>query len=285
MPEDPHHPGPVSGVGDVSVFALDTAAVVVWLGLAGLYLAAGRAAALRGRDVRPLRYSIAWLSGTALGLAVTAGPLARAASASFTGHMAVHLVLGMVVPLLLVLGAPATVFLRAVPPRVGRAYSRIVRTPALRMLVHPVPAMLLATVPMILLYRDGAGAALLHHAVLGPLLHVHFVMSGTLFAYAVVGIDPHPHRAPLWIRAGVIVAAIAVHGIVAKTLYAAAGRTGLPADTEQAAQLMYYGGDAAHVLLLALFCAQVYRESGRRHRRAALEANPERRNDARNGHR
>ncbi len=265
VPDSPHHTGsPTTGVTDPAVFALDAAAGAVWLGLALLYLAAGRAAALRGRDARPLRHSIAWLSGTALGLAVTAGPLARAAATSFTGHMAVHLVLGMVVPLLLVLGAPATAFLRAVPARLGRGYSRMARTAALRLLVHPVTAMLLATVPMALLYWDGTVLAVQHHAVLGPLLHVHFVVSGALFAYAVIGIDPHPQRAPAWIRAGVIVVSIAVHGMVAKHLYAVAGRNGLPADTEQAAQLMYYGGDVAHALLLVLFCAQVYRETGRR---------------------
>ncbi|WP_394248831.1 cytochrome c oxidase assembly protein [Arthrobacter pityocampae] len=277
MAEDPHHPGsPTTGVGDPAVAALDTAAVVVWLCLAVLYLAAGRAAALRGRDALPLRHSIAWLSGTALGLAVTAGPLAHAAATSSTGHMAVHLVLGMVVPLLLVLGAPATVLLRAVPARVGRAYSRLVRAPALRLLAHPVPAMLLATVPMALLYWDGAGFALLHHPALGPLLHVHFVVSGTLFTYAVVGVDPHPHRAPARVGAGALVVSIAVHGVVAKHLYAVADRDGLPPDTEQAAQLMYYGGDMAHALLLVVFCAQVYRESGRRFRRADRSTEAER---------
>ncbi|MHA7240381.1 cytochrome c oxidase assembly protein [Arthrobacter sp. TMS1-12-1] len=286
MADGPHHPGgPASGLGDPTAFLQDAAAVIAWLCLAGLYLAGGRIAALRGRPALPLRRPVAWLSGTALGLAVTAGPLARAAAGSFTGHMAVHLVLGMLVPLLLVLGAPATVLLRAAPTRVARRYSRTLRSPALQLLTHPVPAMLLATVPMALLYWDGAGLALVHHRILGPLLHVHFVAAGTLFAYAVVGIDPHPHRAPVWVRAGVVVASIAVHGMVAKHLYAVAGR-GMPPDTEQAARLMYYGGDVAHALLLVLFCAQAYREAGRRLRRAGTpEPGPHRRADTRNGHR
>lgn len=136
--------------------------------------------------------------------------------------------------------------------------------------------MLQATAPMALLYWDGAGFALLHHAALGPLLHVHFVVSGALFTYAVVGIDPHPHRATVRVRAGALVVSIAVHGIVAKHLYAVADRDGLPPDTEQAAQLMYYGGDMAHALLLVVFCAQVYRESGRRLRRADRSTGAER---------
>lgn len=270
MADTTHHTGDTmtgGAPGDPAAFAQDTAVVLVWLALAALYLLAGRAAVLRGRTDWPLRRSVSWLAGTGLGLAVTVGPLERAAAGSLTAHMLVHLVLGMAVPLLLVLGAPVTLFLRAAPVRMGRRYSRLASMRPLRLFADPVVAMLLTTAPMALLYWDGAAIALLHHAVLGPLLHVHFVASGALFAYAVVGVDPNPHRSPAWVRAGTIVAAIAVHGIVAKHLYATAGGGALPPDAEQAAQLMYYGGDAVHVLLLVVFCAQVYHEGGRRLRR------------------
>lgn len=258
--------------GDLAAFAQDTAIVLVWLALAVLYLLAGRAAVLRGRTNWPLRRSVSWLAGIGLGLTVTVGPLERAATGSFTAHMLVHLVLGMAVPLLLVLAAPVTLFLRAAPVRMGRRYSRLASTRTLRLLADPVVAMVLSTAPMALLYSDGAAIALLHHALLGPLLHVHFVASGALFAYAVVGVDPNPHRSPAWVRAGAIMTAIAVHGIVAKRLYASANGGALPPDAEQAAQLMYYGGDAVHVLLLVVFCSQVYREGGRRLRQAEVRA-------------
>ncbi|MFJ6000660.1 cytochrome c oxidase assembly protein [Arthrobacter sp. NPDC092385] len=258
-----HHTG---GAGlapeDLAGFTLGAVVVLVWLGLAVLYLLAVRAAALRGRSAWPVRRSVSWFAGVGLGL-VAVGPLARAAGGSLSAHMAVHLVLGMLVPLLLVLGAPATLFLRAVPGAIGRRYSRVMGAAPVRVVAHPVTAALLATGPMALLYWDGTALGLLHHPVSGPLLHVHFVASGALFAYAVVGVDPNRHRAAVGLRATVIVATIAVHGVVAKHLYAVAGQ-GLPADTEQAAQLMYYGGDAVHALLLVVFCAQVYREGGRR---------------------
>ena len=264
-----HHP---AGTGlvpeDPAGFALGTAVVLVWLGLAVLYLLAGRAAALRGRSAWPVRRSASWFTGVGLGLVVAVGPLARAAGGSLSVHMAVHLVLGMLVPLLLVLGAPATLFLRAVPGAIGRRYSRSVSAAPVRVVAHPVTAALIATGPMALLYWDGAALGLLHHPVSGPLLHVHFVASGALFAYSVVGVDPNRHRAAVGLRAAVIVATIAVHGVVAKHLYAVAGQGSLPADAEQAAQLMYYGGDAVHALLLVVFCAQVYREGGRRLRRS-----------------
>ncbi|MDQ0736337.1 cytochrome c oxidase assembly protein [Arthrobacter agilis] len=270
MTEDSHHPGGAdAGTGALGMFAQDTAVVLVWLGLAVLYLLAGRAAALRGRTGWPPVRTAAWLTGTGLGLAATAGPLARAADSSFTAHTAVHLLLGMLVPLLLVLGAPMTAALRAVPVAVGRRLTRLAGSAPVRLVSHPLVAALITTAPMALLYWDAAALTLLHHPVVGPLLHVHFVAAGALFAYAVVGVDADPHRAAAWVRGAVITASIAAHAVIAKHLYASAGQAGRPADTEQAAQLMYYGGDAVHVLLLGVFCAQVYRRSGRLLRRTA----------------
>ncbi|MFC3300592.1 cytochrome c oxidase assembly protein [Arthrobacter agilis] len=260
-----HHPpgaaGPSPGTaGDV---AAQIAVVLLWLAVAVAYLVAGRVAVLRGRTAWPVRRTVSWLGGAGFGLVVTTGPVATAAAASLTVHTAVHLVLGMLVPLLLVLGAPVTLFLRAVPARVGRGYSRAARARPLQALAHPLTGLLLTSVPLAVLYWDGTMLPLLHHPVLGPLIHVHFVAAGTLFAYAVVGRDPHPRRASPTLRGAAVVASIAVHGIVSKHLYSTAGVQAARADVEQAAQLMYYGGDALHVLLLVAFCAGIYRRTGR----------------------
>jgi putative membrane protein len=263
---DPHSPGhgpTTDAAGEVALLG-ETAVVVLWVLLAALYLLAGRVAALRGRDGWPVTRTVCWCAGAVLGAAVTAGPLAHAAGTSFTAHTAVHLVLAMVVPVLLVLGAPVTLVLRAVPARTGRRLTGLARSAPLRVLTHPVTAGLLVTAPMAALYWDGSAFWLLHHPLTGPLVHLHFLASGALLAYAVIGTDPNPHRSAPRLRGSVIVASIAVHGVVSKHLYSIAGRPGMPPDTEQAAQLMYYGGDAAHVLLLVVFCAQVYRRSGAR---------------------
>jgi putative membrane protein len=264
--ENQHHPGSPEdpSTADVGAFLLDVMVGSAWLTILVLYLVAGRAGALRGRPAWPAGRSASWLVGSALGLAVSVGPLARAAHDHFTAHMAVHLVLGMLVPLLLVLGAPVTLFLRAVPVRVGRRYSRIARTAAVGALAHPVTGLVLTTVPLALVYWSGASQQLVHHPVLGPLLHLHFVAAGFLFTYAVIGSDPNPHRAPAWLRGSAIVAGIAAHGVVAKQLFAIGQQGVALADAEQGAQLMYYGGDAVHAVVLVVFCAQVYRSSGRR---------------------
>lgn len=266
-----HHTGgagTAAGDGDAVTFAVRTAVVLAWSGLVAGYLVADRVAVLRGRTSWPAVRTASWLSGALLGLVVSVGPVASAAGNSFTAHMAVHLVLGMLVPLLLVLGAPMTLVLRAVPVHAGRRLAGLAGSPPLRILTHPVTALVLSIMPMALLYRDGSALALLHDPVAGPVLHVHFVASGALFAYAVVGVDPQPHRASVTLRAGAILVSIAAHGMIAKHLYSLAGAAGMPDGTAGAAQLMYYGGDAVHALLLVVFCLQVYRRTGRAGRRA-----------------
>ncbi|WP_049830746.1 cytochrome c oxidase assembly protein [Arthrobacter sp. RIT-PI-e] len=266
MGEDLHHGGLPAGAGgpDPGDLLLDVMVGSAWLVVAAGYLVAGRAAALRGRPDRPAHRTAAWLAGTILGLLVTVGPPARAAHDDFVAHMLVHLVLGMLVPLLLVLGAPVTLFLRAVPVRVGRRYSRIAGARLPRLLAHPWTALLLTTVPLALIYGSGRSLDIVHHPVLGPLVHLHFLAAGFLFTFAVVGPDPNPHRARPWVRGSAIVAGITAHGVVAKHMIAV-GQQGVPAAAvEQGAQLMYYGGDVVHALVLVMFCAQIYRSTGRR---------------------
>lgn len=60
------------------------------------------------------RRTAAWLVGCAL-LAVAVGPLGQLPDDP-RGHMAQHLLLGMLAPLGLVLGAPVTLLLRLAPP-------------------------------------------------------------------------------------------------------------------------------------------------------------------------
>lgn len=273
MAEDPHqHPGTAPVADSLAAYAIGTSIILLGLIIAGLYLLAGRSAALRGRSPWSWRRTASWLTGVGLGVGAMYGSAAAAAGGTFTAHMSAHLVLAMLVPLLLVLGAPVTMLLRAVPVSMGRRITAALRAAPVRVLTHPVAALLINTVPLFAVYWDGRSAVILHHALLGPLVHVHFVAAGFLFTSSVVGIDPNPHRAPVWIRVAVLVASIAAHGVLAKQLYATP-QQGVPgADAELAAQVMYYGGDVVHLLLLVVFCAQVYRASGRRLR--MIEGSP-----------
>jgi putative copper resistance protein D len=59
--------------------------------------------------------TVAWLSGCTVILVATSSGVGRYSMAMFSVHMGVHMLLSMLAPILLVLGGPVTLALRALP--------------------------------------------------------------------------------------------------------------------------------------------------------------------------
>jgi putative membrane protein len=112
-----------------------------------------------------------------------------------------------------------------------------------------------------LLYTTELFPAMHRHPWLATLVHLHMLAAGYLFTAAMIGADPMPHRPSRPVRAVVLVAGLAAHGILAKYLYGHPP-AGVPVvQAEAGAQLMYYGGDLLHLALLVVFCRQWYAAS------------------------
>jgi putative membrane protein len=221
------------------------------------YLAAIAAVNRRGRGW-PAWRTASWCAGLACASAAGTGPLAAAAHHDFTAHMTGHLLLGMAAPLLLVLGAPVTLALRALPARPARTLSHLLNSRPARLLTHPVTAAILNAGGLWALYTTSLYQQMAHHTWLHQLMHAHVLVAGYLFTAAIIGADPAPHRPGPRVRAAVLVAFLAAHGILAKHLYAHPP-PGVPqAHAEAGAQLMYYGGDVLDLVLIAIFCWQWY---------------------------
>jgi putative membrane protein len=194
----------------------------------------------------PWARTAAWYAGLA---AATAGLLP---TGDFTAHAAGHLLLGMVAPLLLVLAAPVTLALRALPASRARLLGRALRSAPARVLTHPAVAGVLDVGGLWLLYTTDLYALAARHPAVHLAVQAHVLFAGYLFTAALVGVDPAPHRPRPAVRAAVLVLAAAAHAVLAKHLYAAppAG----VADARAGAMLMYYGGDAVEVVLAVLLC-------------------------------
>jgi putative membrane protein len=212
---------------------------MMWLlgALAAGYLAGVHAS----RRPWPLWRTAAWYAG--LGCALVGVRQGH----DFTAHMTGHLLTGMVAPLLLVLAKPLTLALNALPVTGARRLSRALRSWPARVVTHPVTAGLLSAGGLWLVCLTG-----LDHTRPGW-VNVHFLLAGYLFTAAIIGTDPAPHRAGPWTRGAVLIAAVAAHDILAKYLY------GRVPGAERGAQLMYYGGDAVHLVVIVLFCSAAIR--------------------------
>lgn len=247
-------------------------ALIVAAGCLGYAMAARR---LRRRGDRwPYgRDAAVWAGG-----AVFVGSLAAPWDGwpPFTGHMATHLGIGMIAPLLFVLGRPVTLALRALPVGPRQRFLSCVRSRPATLLVWPPLAALVHIAGQWAVYRTPLMAAAHHRPWLHTLVSVHLLASGLLFAFAVLALDPLRHRAGLALRGGALLAASAAHGVLAKSLYASGppGTSFAPADLHLASYVMYYGGDAVGIAMAVLLCHQWYAAGGRALTRArrAFEA-------------
>ena len=207
-----------------------TAAVV----MAVLYLAAVGRLRRRG-DAWPVGRTLAWMCGCAALLFATSSGLGRYMPAMFSMHMAAHMLLSMLVPILLVLGAPVTLALRALPtagrgeppgPRewlLAALHSRVSR-----FLTHPVVATGLFVAGFYGLYFGGIfDAAVSNHAA-HVLMNVHFLVSGYLFYWVVIGVDPTPRQIPQLGKVAMVFASLPLHaffGVVLMGMQTVLGET------------------------------------------------------------
>ncbi|MDM4719526.1 cytochrome c oxidase assembly protein [Micromonospora sp. WMMA1363] len=212
MPAPPT-PGRLLGQPLPDMFVL----AVVALGVAG-YLA-GVWRLHRAGHRWPVGRTASWLTGLAVLGSVTALGLARYAYVLFSAHMVQHMVLSMLVPILLVGGAPITLALRAlrrpVDPQVRGAREWLLLAlhsrPA-KLLTHPLVALGVYTGSLFGLYfSDLLGALMRSH--LGHLaMLTHFVLAGYLLFWVLIGVDPGRRRVPYPILVLVHLAAMMAHG-------------------------------------------------------------------------
>ncbi|MET7401489.1 cytochrome c oxidase assembly protein [Dactylosporangium sp. NPDC005572] len=208
VPTDPVDSDPVTDLLGFTAPAPLSAARVFWpplldgffiavvaVGVAGYLTGVWRM--YRAGNRWPVARTASWLGGMLLLAAFTVGGFARYAYVLFSAHMAQHMVLAMVVPILLVGGAPVTLALRTLRPaadpsvRGARDWLLLVlHSRPVRLLSHPVVALALYVVSLYGLYfSDLLGTLMRYH--LGHLaMLTHFVLVGFLFFWVLIGIDP-----------------------------------------------------------------------------------------------
>jgi len=202
--------------------------------MAVLYLLGLRRLRRRG-DAWPMGRTLAWMCGCAVLLFTTSSGLGRYMPAMFSMHMIAHMLLSMLVPILLVLGGPVTLALRALPtagrgeppgPRewlLAALHSRLSR-----FLTHPIVATVLFVAGFYGLYLGGVfDAAVSNHAA-HLLMNVHFLLSGYLFYWVVIGIDPTPRQIPQLGKVAMVFATLPLHaffGVVLMGMQTVLGET------------------------------------------------------------
>ena len=176
-------------------------------------------------DKWPVGRTVAFALGiTAIDFA-TSGGLGVYAQFSFSYHMISHMVLGMIAPIGLVLGAPMTLALRTLPQ--GRtSEERGVRGSLLAALhsrygvviTNPIVALAIFDGSLFLLYFTDLFAVLMQSHVGHLFMSLHFLAAGFLFFFIIIGVDPNPRRVHHLVQIVILFAAMSIHAFFSVAL-------------------------------------------------------------------
>ena len=217
-------PGAPTFARILTLYDPDALMIALCVTLVALYIKGVAVLKKRG-DSWPVGRTISFALGIAAIDLATSGGLGVYALFSFQYHMIAHMVLGMLAPIGLVLGAPITLALRTLP-QARTPDERGVRGTLLAALhsrysgiiTNPVVALALFDGSLFVLYfTDLFGNLMGNHA--GHLfMNIHFLLTGFLFFHVIIGIDPNPRRIPHIVRMVMLFAAMSIHAFFAISL-------------------------------------------------------------------
>ncbi|HEU4811840.1 MAG TPA: cytochrome c oxidase assembly protein [Nocardioides sp.] len=199
-------------------WSLAPTAFVLTVWAAGLYLLGVGVLRRRG-DHWPLGRTVSFVvAGMGSFYVATASGLGAYDTTLLSVHMVQHMILSMLVPLALALGAPVTLALRTLPPVPRRWLLALLHSRLAKVLSFAPLTLLLYVVSPWALYFSGWYDASLHSTYVHEMMHVHLVLVGTLFFWPLMGIDPVPGRVGYPFRVLLVVLTLPFHAFLGVTI-------------------------------------------------------------------
>lgn len=285
----PAHPSLLRYVTEVR---FDILIALTLLAMAVLYLGAARRLHRRG-DRWSIGRTASWLTGVAILAFANLAGLSTYGHITFSAHMTQHMLMSMLAPIFLVLGAPISLALRALPPA-GRDQPAgprewllaVLHSRVMRGLTHPVVALVLFVSAPYMIYFSGLFQYAMYHHWAHLAMHIHFVLVGYLFYETLVGVDPLPYRASFPVRLIVLFLSLPFHAffaiammsssqVIAAQWYQALGNPyhlDLLADQRIGAAFAWGFGEVPLIVALIALLVQWSRDDDRRARRSDRQA-------------
>ena len=172
----------------------------------------------RRGDKWPVGRTIAFALGISAIDFATSGGLGVYSRFAFSNHMLSHMVLGMIAPIGIVLGAPITLALRTLP--IGRneqergirgSFIALLHSKVSKIYTHPVVALAIFNGSLFGLYFTPLFGNLMQGHSGHFFMSIHFLLSGILFFQVLIGVDPMPRKVPHIVKVIIIFAAMSIH--------------------------------------------------------------------------
>jgi cytochrome c oxidase assembly factor CtaG len=261
----------------ITEWGIDPVLTVLAVWVAGAYLFGVWLLHSRG-DRWPVGRTLSFvLVGMGSFYVATSSGLAAYDTTLLSVHMVQHMVLTMLVPLALALGAPVTLALRVLPRTPRKGLLAVLRSWPVRVLSFPPLAFALFVLSPWVLYFSGWYDASLNSAFVHEMMHIHLVLVGSLFLWPLVGVDPVPGRVSYPFRMLMMVMTLPFHAflgvtimnqekIIAEDWYTSLPMTWLPdplEDQHLAGGILWGTGDIVGIVFFMVLFAQWVRSSMR----------------------
>ena len=193
---------------------------ILWLTISllgiAVYLNGVRILTARG-DKWPVARTLSWVTGMLVLLYVTNGAPNAYQEYLFSVHMVGHMMLSMLVPVLLVPGAPVTLLSRAQAPRTDGSKGLrewvlwAVHTPYAWLISHPLFAGLNFALSLVMFYYTPLFRWATEQHLGHQWMIVHFLITGYLFVQSLMGVDPQPHKPAFPVKLMLLIGTMAFH--------------------------------------------------------------------------
>jgi putative copper resistance protein D len=194
---------PAQPVSTANLFAVHPQPIpvlpVLGLALAVCYVV-GVLVLVRRGDRWPVIRTTCWMLGGFTIELMTATGFDGYGMELFSIHMIQHMTLSMVTPILLALGAPITLLLRAlssdgrVRRRLRALLLRVVHSAPVAFIANPVVTGLLFLFSLYVMYFTPLFDVLMSSMWGHNLMLIHFMLIGMLYFWGILGVDPNPRR-------------------------------------------------------------------------------------------
>jgi putative copper resistance protein D len=166
--------------------------------------------------------TISFMVGIGLVIWTTSAGISMYSKVSFEYHMIQHMTLSMIAPMFIVLGTPITLALRALPAQKTSDHRSIrewilalLHSGYSNLITHPLMVLAIFTFGLYGLYFTPLFATLMASHTGHIFMELHFLISGLLFSYVVIGADPSPRNVPYWARLMIVLVGLSLHAFFA----------------------------------------------------------------------
>jgi putative membrane protein len=256
-------------------------ALGIELAIAGWYLVSVVRLARRGRHWSPWRTTSFLLGTLAVVVAVQSG-VASYDDSVFKAHVVQHLLLMNVAPIFYALAAPVTLALQASDRRTQHRLLSVLHSKPIEFITHPVLVVINFSGTMLVFFLSPFYQFSLEHPLLHEFTHLHFLVSGLLYWWLVVGVDPSRWRLSFPAKLGYLAVGIPTSAILGLAL--TESRTSIApqfhtvADTHAGGAILWIVGELFTLSAVAIVGIQWMRadsrQAARNDRRTAADGAP-----------